>query len=65
MADGYTITELRENKDGTRFKLILYPCDDNVKVAASTGGLAYLEGTKDQFRCLLETLKQDFEEDDE
>lgn len=55
------ISDLRKSKDGSRFKLVLYQCEENPQVAAGTNGMAYLEGTQDQFRSLFEIIAQAFD----
>ena len=66
VTDGHQISELLQNKEGTSFKLVLHPCEENPKIAVSTNGYASLEGTKEQFRELWNMLQVNFEfEEDE
>jgi len=61
MAEGHMISDLRKSKDGSRFKLVLYQCEENPQVAAGTDGMAHLEGTQEQFKSLFETIAQAFD----
>jgi hypothetical protein len=61
MAEGHMISDLHESKYSDRSTLVLHPCEENPKVAASTNGMAYLEGTREQFKHLCETIAQAFD----